>query len=277
MGDAAPGTGHAARRWSDALAAWRIPDRILGRAPAPPWSFPAGLARADPDPVDTPSRDRGREALPAGGDVLDVGCGAGRAGLALVPPAARVVGVDRDPGALRAFVRAAAGLGVRHEAVLGPWPDVAGRVALADVAVAHHVAYGVEGLGRFAAALDARARHRVVLELAQRHPLAWLAPLWRRFWGLDRPDGPTAADARDVLAAAGMAVQVEEWADASRRGPQVLTVPERIEYVRTRLCLTADRDPEIADALHGIDLDAPHRVVTLWWDAGRIAGAAVSD
>ena len=55
--------------------------------------------------------------------------------------------------------------------------------------------YGVADLAAFVLALDAHAHRRVILELTQRHPLAAMAPLWRYFWDLERPEGPTAADA----------------------------------------------------------------------------------
>lgn len=239
----------AGQRWAEGLAGWALPREILAQARESPWSMPPGLLRADPEPVATPSRDRALALLPAGGTVLDVGCGAGRAGLALAPPAGLVVGVDVEPAALRALTEAAAAGGVRHQAIGGVWPDVAGQAPIADVVVAHHVAYNAPELGPFAVALTERARHRVVVELSDRHPMSWLTPLWRRFWELDRPDGPRAADALAVLSEVGIDAHREDWTDHSRRGLQVLTPRERVDYVRSRLCLTPARDAEIAQAL----------------------------
>lgn len=72
----------------------------------------------------------GLETLPARGSVLDVGCGAGAAGLSLVPPAGLLVGVDAGAGMLAAFAERAAARGVRHLLVEGRWPDVATRLPL---------------------------------------------------------------------------------------------------------------------------------------------------
>ncbi|MDP9241458.1 MAG: SAM-dependent methyltransferase, partial [Actinomycetota bacterium] len=88
----------AADQWRDELASWAIPDEILAAASESPWGFPVELFRVadavEPSMPDTPSRRRALEALPAGGSVLDVGCGGGAASLALAPPAGRLVGVD---------------------------------------------------------------------------------------------------------------------------------------------------------------------------------------
>src|SRR5947208_2739915 len=111
------GVSHsAADRWREELAAWQIPPEILARAPEPPWGFPVEMFRAPPgqvagDTSSTPSRERALEALPTGGSVLDVGCGGGAAGLALVPPASLVIGVDDGDGMLASFSAAADGRG----------------------------------------------------------------------------------------------------------------------------------------------------------------------
>lgn len=88
---------HAAERWSRDLADWRIPDEILTAAPQSPWIHPVELFRAPDEPVpDSPSHARARQRLDAGGSVLDIGCGGGRAAFAVAPPAAVVTGVDRN-------------------------------------------------------------------------------------------------------------------------------------------------------------------------------------
>src|SRR5438105_9452665 len=98
--------GAAADRWREALASWAIPEDILARAPESPWTFPVELfasrARAAPATL-TPSNRRALEALPEGGTVIDVGCGAGAASLALVPKAGRLIGVDPSASMLEAF------------------------------------------------------------------------------------------------------------------------------------------------------------------------------
>jgi SAM-dependent methyltransferase len=264
----------AAHRWAADLAAWRIPDEILQAAPQSPWIHPVALfVAADAPAPPTPSHDLAREALAAappasGGTVLDVGCGGGRAAFAVAPPAGTVIGVDHQQGMLDTFAAAADRRGLAHQEVLGDWPDVADRTPEADVVVCHHVAYNVADLGAFVAALDAHARRRVVLELPHRHPLAGMAPLWRHFWNLDRPDGPTAAEALAVIRERGFAAQLQEWdEDPDAGGRRPVPPQQQVEFMRIRLCLTPDRDAEVADVLAGLP-QAPRRLATIWWDTG---------
>jgi SAM-dependent methyltransferase len=262
--------GEAAGRWAEELAGWGVPEEIRAQCPTDPWVLPVELFRAPAgEPMTTVSLARAREALPPGGHVLDVGCGGGRASLALVPPARRVTGVDRSPEMLAAFAEAAATAGVAHAGIAGSWPEAAERTPRADVVVCHHVAYNVADLAAFARALDGHARHRVVLELTGRHPTAWLSPLWQRFWGLPRPAGPVARDALDVLVEAGLPARLETWQDDTPRGVLTLSPAERVAFVRTRVCLPADRDPEVADALAALPLGEPRTMATIWWDVGR--------
>jgi hypothetical protein len=103
----------------------------------------------------------------------------------------------------------------------------------------------------------------VVVELTDRHPLVGLAPLWRRFHGLERPSGPTAGDAVAVLEALGLAPERQDWESDDRLGFD--RFEELVAFTRRRLCLPADRDPEVAEAL----LEAgTRRVGGVWVGAG---------
>lgn len=253
----------AAERWREELAAWAIPQRILDAAPESPYGFPTGMFDAPSAPADTPSHRLAREAMPTGGSVLDVGCGGGAGAFGVVPPAASVIGVDSGEHMLAAFAAAAEERGVEHREVLGSWPEVAGAAGTADVVVAHHVTYNVPGLVPFAAALDAAARHRVVVEMTEVHPWVPTNALWLRFHDLTRPAGPTAALCAEVLAAAGIDVRVATWSRPARRTDRAATVA----FIRRRLCLPADREAEV-DAALPMDYEfIPRQVVTLWWDA----------
>ena len=265
--------GPAAEAWAEALAAWAIPEDILAAAPESPWGFPVALFHpAEDEPADTPSRQAALDAL--GGDngrsVLDVGCGAGAASLALVPPAARVIGVDSSTDMLAAFARGAGQRGVAHVEVQGRWPDVADRVTeRADVVVCHHVFYNAPDLPAFVGALTDHADRRVVCELSAAHPQIALNDLWRHFWDLDRPRRPLADDAVAVLRELGIDPHVDRWRRPARRAHR-LTRAEEVAFTRRRLCLPAERDAEI-DALlppsGGLVLDD---LVTLWWDVAGV-------
>lgn len=253
----------AAQRWRRELAEWRIPDEILEAAPESPYGFPPEFFRAPHAPADTPSRRRAAEALPEGGTVLDVGCGGGAASLALAPDVGEIVGVDPSAELLGELTAAAAQRGVSVRTVLGNWPDVADQVPPADVVLCHHVVYNVPDLVDFVTALSRHARRRVVLELTRTHPMVRLAPLWRLFHDLPRPEGPTTELAAQVLTEAGFAVRTETF----QRPPAAVSREAQVAFVRRRLCLPAGRDPEIDAALGtGEEAFPPREITTFWWD-----------
>jgi SAM-dependent methyltransferase len=248
-------------RWRAELAGWAIPDDILAQAPEPPWGFPVELFRAEPDPGESPSRRKAVEVLGQGASVLDVGCGGGTAAMALVPPAELVTGVDSTPAMLTAFAEAAEAKGVAHAEHEGAWADVAPAVPVADVVVCHHVLYNVAELPPFVDALAQHARRRVVVELTAQHPLLRLAPLWRHFHGVDRPDGPDAMLAVAVLREHGIEPVVERWTR-----PRDVPREVYVRLNRRRLCLPESAEPQV-DALMGAEPEGLGRdVVTIWWD-----------
>ncbi|MDQ3752416.1 MAG: methyltransferase domain-containing protein [Actinomycetota bacterium] len=259
----------AEAKWRRAMKALAIPPEILEAAPESPYGFPAAIWGRPAEPVDSPSRARALEALPEGGSVLDVGAGGGAASLALVPHVAHVTAVDESEALLEAFAANAANAanagaaGVEHSAIIGRWPDVAPQAPSADVVVCHHVFYNALDLVAFAGALTGHARKRVVAELTATHPLDGFSDLWRHFHGIDRPRGPDADDAIAVLAETGTDVQSERserpsiWTDAPRSAV--------VGFVRRRLCLRPENDPEI-DALIGDTPErTPRQMVTLYW------------
>jgi SAM-dependent methyltransferase len=268
-----PTITEAAGRWAEQLARWAIPEEILAQAPASPWQHDTAMFVVD-DTLDRHARaaEIARSVLPAtGGVVLDVGCGGGRAAMSLVPPAERVIGVDQSPAMLAEFVRAAAMVGARSMTVEGRWPDVAPDTPIADVVVCHHVAYNVADIEPFLLALTAHARLAVVLVLPPRHPLSGWNDAWHHFWGLERPMGPTADDLAEVLD--GLGLGAERW-DVPRPPLARATADAtaRVASARRRLCLSEDRDDELAAYL---DAHEPQ-----WFDTNvvfRWPGAASSD
>jgi SAM-dependent methyltransferase len=243
----APTITEAAGRWAEGLERWAIPEEILVRAPVSPWQHDTAMFVVD-DTLDrnTPAAEIARAVLPAaGGSVLDVGCGGGRAAMSLVPLAELVIGVDQSPAMLAEFTRAATAVGARSTTIEGRWPEVAVVTPTADVVVCHHVAYNVADIEPFLLALTAHARLAVVLVLPPRHPLSAWNDAWRHFWGLERPTRPTADDLAEVLA--GLGLDAERW--DSPRPPLARATADtasRVRSARRRLCLSEDRDDELA-------------------------------
>lgn len=276
----------ASERWQQLLGEWALPPSILEAAPACPWHFPveaftdmASEALAG-DP--TVTHELVAEALPDGqADLLDVGCGAGAASLAVAAKVSRIVAVDEDPAMLEAMVRLARSeqcpkVEVEIEPVTGRWPDVAGRAGRVDVAVCANVAYNVGTLGPFLRALTDAARERVVLELTANHPQTPLSPLWLRLWGLERPLRPTADDAEEVIKEViGVVPGRRQWTLARKREDRE-DIPH-VAWLLRRLCLPPSRERDLVAALEELPHFAdPPEMVTFWWPGRAPATTARS-
>lgn len=254
-------SGPAAARWRERLQARAIPAEIRAAAPQDPSRHDPARFVPPVAPEDTPSRRAALQLLGSEGrTVLDVGCGAGAAGLALLPTVSQLTGVDHAADMLQAFERACAERGVAHRSVLGPWPDVAPQAGAADVVVSHHVGYNTVELGPFLSALGAAARRGVVVELHAVHPGAWLDPLWLQFHGLHRPSPATVQDVLAVVAEVGIAPEVQHWTrPAQPRHPEA-----ELDFSLRRLCLPVQRRDEVAEAV--ARLRPGHRdLVTISW------------
>lgn len=275
-GNGAAGLRGLLDRWRSDLAAWAIPDSILCGVEQSPWVLPrevfirrASRVAAAPS---GPSFERARAALDPPGSVLDVGSGAGAASLPLLPWCTALTAVDADADLLAGLARQAADSGLEPRLVRGRWPDVAAPAGEADVVTCHHVLYNVPDLEPFLVALTAAARRLVVVELTAAHPLTSLNALWTRFWGLDRPDGPTAGDVLAILGAMGMNPGSQRWRRPG--GRDYASFAELTDVTRRRLCLPAERAGEVAEALQDLGVDPGHpvdlgssgrEVVTIWW------------
>lgn len=259
-----------ADRWRERLESWAIPEKIMAAAPADPWSYPLArfttrTDRALAEPDDGPTMTRLAEALPPGGTLLDVGSGPGAASLPLHERIGHLYAVDLSGEMLEELAARADKLGVPATTVEGRWPDVAAQVPEVDVAIAAHVVYNVPDLAGFLRALDARTRGRVVLELPHRHPMSWMAPLWRHYHGIDRPVRPIAEDCVALAAALGYDVRVEE-----REAPleRFASLRELADSACHRICLDPARADEVARTALELGMwPLPRdRWVTIWWE-----------
>jgi SAM-dependent methyltransferase len=251
------------KSWSQQLKAWAIPDEILVQAPTSPWIHPVEMfeVSSSPTPPVSSSTRLALDALPVGGSVLDIGCGGGRGSMSLAHRAQLIIGVDHQQDMLQKFAEAAQARNVAHQEILGDWPSNAKDVPIADVAIAHHVIYNVSDLEAFGIAMNSHARKRVVLEAPNRHPLAALSDLWKYFWDLERPEGPTAQDALNVFREIGFDAKIEYFADAPR---QSISLEKQVEFTRIRLCLPESKDAELREILVNRE-EHPRELAVIWW------------
>jgi hypothetical protein len=159
--------------------------------------------------------------------------------------------------------------------VLGRWPDVAPQAGSARVVVCGHVLYNVADLMPFVTALNDAATSRVVAEITRSHPRnrALERELWRHFWNLERPEGPTWQDAVAVIREGGIQPNVELWESQQRGGFQRLE--ELVSWMRRTVCLDPAREDEVRAIVlqHAAERDGLWRLspesralTTLWWD-----------
>ena len=153
--------------------------------------------------------------------------------------------------------------GVPATTAAGTWPDVADAAGTADVVLCHHVAYNVAELGPFVLALDQAAQRRVVMELTLEHPQTANASLWRQFWDLDRPSGPSAHDALAVINECGIDATIEFGPAGSLR--REAPIDARAVTAARMLCLGPDRLPEVEVAVRSLPPRSNERAV-IWWD-----------
>lgn len=260
----------AADAWTAAIERWALPAHITAAADESPWGLDVARFAVDDTLDDTLDRSgtSARWAIqllpPVGGTVLDVGCGGGRAALALVPPATELIGVDRIGAMLDEFVAAASRADVARRTFHGEWPDLAAITPPADVAICHHVLYDVADIVPFVAALTARARLGVVVEVPVRHPMSAWTEAYRHFWALERPDGPTHVDLVAVLRELGF--DPEYTVGPRRPRSRFGADPSRLVPVaRRRLCLSADRDEELGAWLDANPPAFVEEIATIRW------------
>jgi SAM-dependent methyltransferase len=268
-------------RWRDDLAAWAIPEHILAAATESPWVLPHQVFARRADRTSAapsgPSFELAWAALDPPGSVLDVGSGAGAACLPLLPRSTALTAVDTDTRMLDLLAARTAARGVTARLRPGGWPQVAATTGPADVVTCHHVLYTVPDAGPFIDALTDHARRVVVVELAASHPLVSLNPLWLKFHGLGRPEGPTAGDLIAILTAMGLRPEFRMWRRPG--GADYASFAELTDVTRRRLCLPPGRAPDVAGALvaagvdpaHPVDLGSSGReLATIWWGGTAI-------
>lgn len=266
----------ATEHWQRQLDDWKLPERLLSAVPDSPYTWPESLwkrraASAIERGEITPTTARVEALAGAGGSVLDVGAGTGRASLPLARLGHPITAVERSGSMLSGLRDLSAGLPV--EVIEGSWPEVAPIVGSHSVAMCAHVVYDVREIGPFLSALSEGASSGVVIELTETHPWTHLGSYYQALHGLTRPGGPSADDLAAVVAEVlGISAVLERWT----RPPDLWfeSRAEIIELYARRLVLPRSRWPELDRLLDSeiIEKDGrylfgtdPRQFVTLWW------------
>ncbi len=253
----------AAEQWKSDLASWAIPEAILNQAVEKPWIHPPALFEIPEVIKDSLSHQRSREAMPAGGSVLDIGCGGGIASFAITPPASHVIGVDEQQAMLDLYTANAKKYSVTCETVLGQWPAVAEETPIADVVTVFHVAFNVGEIVPFLTALHSHARKRVVIEVPIVHPMSNMNAGWKHFWDLTRPTVPAAADLVTVLAEMGIKANIEFFESE-------ILLDKKVDgangFIRRRLCLPEERQGEVDAFIAANPMPERRKLAVIWWD-----------
>jgi SAM-dependent methyltransferase len=254
---------NAADNWRDQLAAWDIPKEIIDQAEESPWIHPPAVFQIPEQIEVTISHQIALDVLNDGGSVLDIGCGGGIAAFALVPPATFVIGIDHQQEMLDMFTVNAEHRKVKSKTIFGFWPDVANQAPVADVVTAHHVLYNVPKVEEFLTQMNLHANKRVVIEIPTHHPLSNMSELWKHFWKLERPTGPSYLDLLEVIKEQGFDPKVETWQGELR---STIDADQAAEFMRIRLCLPKSRLPEVKDLLANPKSQYVREIATIWWD-----------
>jgi SAM-dependent methyltransferase len=270
----------AVDRWGRMLEEWALPDDLLAAVPDSPYGWSPELWKrrariAAEQGEQTPTTAAVRSILAAGGTLLDVGAGTGRASLSLAAEGHPLTAVEKNPDLVAGFRERAAELGVAAQIVEGVWPEVAGSVPAADVVICAHVVYDVQDIDPFVSALSGHARGRAVVELTPDHPWSSLSPYYRVLHDLDRPTGPTY---QDFLEVAEMVVGTRPEHEVWTRSGQLWfeSWDEILEHYGKRLLVGRDRWPELRDLLAPDTIEEDDRLylgsrdrtlVTVWWSA----------
>jgi SAM-dependent methyltransferase len=227
-----------------ALAAWTARVRAdreqveRCREVTDPADFYAPVAQRfaqDPARTDEPVLDALLAWAVAGDDWLDIGCGGGRYALPLARRVQHVVAVDPSPAMLDVLREGMAAHAIGNiEIVPGRWPDMAGRMPRADVALMAHVGYDIEDIGPFLASAEIVSR-RCLMVMSECATTTAASAFWEPVHGEPRVPLPALPELVSLLLALGRLPQVtlaERTAPAYESFDDLLGMARRQLWVR---------------------------------------------
>lgn len=205
--------------WRDELAKWAIPESILEASRQSPWRLsPEKFAPTEARKASLTAK-RISEFLDLKSEnrintILDVGCGAGGLSISFADGLRQVIGVDASQEMLEAFRANWTKQNLepsKLRTLIGLWPNVASLVGKADLVICANVLFNVADPCEFIRALDQAANQAVFIEIHEMHPHHVANPVWKHFWGLDRPSLPTAQDLVVITESLGISPHSERF------------------------------------------------------------------
>jgi len=223
--------------WSERVLANREQAERLRETQLPDFYAPVTAHFvADPRRTDEPALDVLRASARPDHVWLDIGAGAGRYALPLALAVREVVAVEPSAGMRRALQSGISEHGIDNiRMVAGTWPDAAsqlGSLPAADVSLIAHVAYDIEPIWPFLAAMEAAARERCIAVLTDRSPASLADPLWPLVHGEARVPLPALPELLAIVRAHGRDTEVIRVERVSR---VFETVPALAAYLRRQL------------------------------------------
>ncbi len=230
-------SGRLEAAWSERVLANREQAERLRETQLPDFYAPVTAQFvADPRRTDEPALDVLRASARPDHVWLDIGAGAGRYALPLALAVREVVAVEPSAGMRRALQAGIGEHGIDNiRIVAGTWPDAAdqlGPLPAADVSLIAHVAYDIEPIWPFLAAMEAAARERCIAVLTDRSPASLADPLWPLVHGEQRVPLPALPELLEIVRAHGRDTEVIRVERVSRTFE---TVPALAAFLRRQL------------------------------------------
>lgn len=205
--------------WKDELSKWAIPESIIDTSKQSPWKlspekFAPTQSRKTSLTVKRISEFINQNSENGAQTLLDVGCGAGGLSICFAKELEQVTGIDASEEMLAAFRdnwKKENLESSKLRTLVGIWPTVAPQAGQADLVICANVLFNVPEPCEFITALDRAANGAVFIEVHERHPHHVANPVWKHFWGLDRPDSPTAEDLVAIIESLGISPQSERF------------------------------------------------------------------
>lgn len=256
--------------WRNELSKWAIPESIIETSKQLPWKLSPKKFAPTESRKTSLTATRISEFIHQNFEsrvstVLDVGCGAGGLSICFANEIEQVIGVDESEEMLAAFRDNWAKENFEPtnlRTISGNWPNVASLAGQADLVICANVLFNVADPCEFITALDRASKRAVFIEVHENHPHHVANPVWKHFWGLDRPDSPTAQHLVEIIESLGISPQSERFF-RDPEGPREVD-DELVFSIAQRACISPGDFDRLRDFLIENPIRRPeYRLI--WW------------